>query len=114
TSSDEPVSQPEPLSRPSTTWRSYVAEVPAWALVIGAMAVSFWSQVEVVRRHHWSDWESLIFGGSSDAGTVACLFMAREAAHRGMPTWGAWALSLACASVSIQYNVVHDWGDWLS
>jgi hypothetical protein len=99
--------------RNGTTWRSYVAELPAWTLVIGAMAVSFWSQAEVVRAHSLANWEALIFAGSSDAGTVACLFMAREASHRGTPTWGAWVLSLACAAVSIEYNVVRDWGDWL-
>lgn len=91
-----------------TTWRSYVAEIPAWAIVVGAMAVSFWTQVMTVRQHAFADWESLIFGGSTDLGTVAGLFMAREAAHRGTPTWGAWLLSVACAAVSVQFNVVTD------
>ena len=29
-----------------TTWRSYVAEAPAWGIVAGALAVSFWTQVD--------------------------------------------------------------------
>jgi len=28
-----------------TTWRSYVAEAPAWGIVAGALAVSFWPQI---------------------------------------------------------------------
>jgi hypothetical protein len=40
-------------------------------------------------------WEALIWGSSTDAGTIACLFLAREGAHRGTPTWGAWMLSIA-------------------
>lgn len=99
-----------------TTWRSYLAELPAWAIVLGALAVSFWTQVNTVREHGLADWESLIWSGSTDAGTVAFLFLAREGSHRGMPTWGAWLGSVACAAMSVQYNVVHavQVGDWLA
>ena len=76
-----------------TTWRSYVAEAPAWGIVAGALAVSFWTQVDEVQRHGFAVWEALIWGSSTDAGTIACLFLAREGAHRGTPTWGAWVLS---------------------
>jgi hypothetical protein len=99
-----------------TTWRSYVAEAPAWGIVAGALAVSFWTQVDEVQRHGFAVWEALIWGSSTDAGTIACLFLAREAAHRGTPTWGAWALSIACAALSVQFNVVAgvQRGDWLA
>jgi hypothetical protein len=99
-----------------TTWRSYVAEAPAWGIVAGALAVSFWTQVGEVERHGFAAWEALIWGSSTDAGTIACLFLAREGAHRGTPTWGAWVLSIACAALSVQFNVVAgvQHGDWLS
>lgn len=99
-----------------TTWRSYVAEAPAWGIVAGALAVSFWTQVDEVQHHGFAVWESLIWGSSTDAGTIACLFLAREGAHRGTPTWGAWVLSIACAVLSVQFNVVAgvQRGDWLS
>lgn len=99
-----------------TTWRSYVAEAPAWGIVAGALAVSFWTQVDEVERHGFAIWEALIWGSSTDAGTIACLFLAREGAHRGTPTWGAWVLSIACAALSVQFNVVAgvQRGDWLS
>jgi hypothetical protein len=99
-----------------TTWRSYVAEAPAWGIVAGALAVSFWTQVGEVERHGFAAWEALIWGSSTDAGTIACLFLAREGAHRGTPTWGAWVLSIACAALSVQFNVVAgvQRGDWLS
>jgi hypothetical protein len=99
-----------------TTWRSYVAEAPAWGIVAGAMAVSFWTQVDEVQRHGFAVWEALIWGSSTDAGTIACLFLAREGAHRGTPTWGAWVLSIACAALSVQFNVVAgvQQGDWLA
>ncbi len=99
-----------------TTWRSYVAEAPAWGIVAGALAVSFWTQVDEVQRHGFAAWEALIWGSSTDAGTIACLFLAREGAHRGTPTWGAWVLSMACAALSVQFNVVAGFqrGDWLS
>jgi hypothetical protein len=99
-----------------TTWRSYVAEAPAWGIVAGALAVSFWTQVDEVERHGFAVWEALIWGSSTDAGTIACLFLAREGAHRGTPTWGAWLLSVACAALSVQFNVVAgvQRGDWLS
>ena len=99
-----------------TTWRSYVAEAPAWGIVAGALAVSFWTQVDEVQRHGFAVWEALIWGSSTDAGTIACLFLAREGAHRGTPTWGAWVLSIACAALSVQFNVVAgvQRGDWLS
>src|SRR5258708_14496101 len=98
-----------------TTWRSYVAEAPAWGIVAGALAVSFWTQVDEVQRHGFAVWEALIWGSSTDAGTIACLFLAREGAHRGTPTWGAWVLSIACAALSVQFNVVAgvQRGDWL-
>lgn len=109
------------MSRPEqtvigTTWRSYVAEAPAWGIVAGALAVSFWTQVSEVERHGFAAWEALIWGSSTDAGTIACLFLAREGAHRGTPTWGAWVLSIACAALSVQFNVVAgvQRGDWLS
>ena len=89
-----------------TTWRSYVAEAPAWGIVAGALAVSFWTQVDEVQRHGFAAWEALIWGCSTDAGTIACLFLAREGAHRGTPTWGAWVLSMTCAAMSVQFNVV--------
>jgi hypothetical protein len=100
----------------ATTWRSYVAEAPAWGIVAGALAVSFWTQVDTVRAHGFAPWEALIWGTSTDAGTVACLFLAREGAHRGTPTWGAWVLSVACAFMSVQFNVVAGLarGDWLA
>jgi hypothetical protein len=99
-----------------TTWRSYVAEAPAWGIVAGALAVSFWTQVDEVQRHGFAVWEALIWGSSTDAGTIACLFLAREGAHRGTPTWGAWVLSVACAALSVQFNVVAgvQRADWLS
>jgi hypothetical protein len=99
-----------------TTWRSYVAEAPAWGIVAGALAVSFWTQVSEVERHGFAAWEALIWGSSTDAGTIACLFLAREGAHRGTPTWGAWVLSIACAALSVQFNVVAgiQRGEWLS
>jgi hypothetical protein len=99
-----------------TTWRSYVAEAPAWGIVAGALAVSFWTQVDEVQHHGFAAWEALIWGSSTDAGTIACLFLAREGAHRGTPTWGAWVLSIACAALSVQFNVVAgvQRGDWLS
>jgi hypothetical protein len=99
-----------------TTWRSYVAEAPAWGIVAGALAVSFWTQVDEVQRHGFAVWEALIWGSSTDAGTIACLFLAREGAHRGTPTWGAWVLSIACAALSVQFNVVAgvQRADWLS
>ena len=99
-----------------TTWRSYVAEAPAWGIVAGALAVSFWTQVDEVQHHGFAAWEALIWGSSTDAGTIACLFLAREGAHRGTPTWGAWVLSLACAALWVQFNVVAgvQRGDWLS
>jgi len=99
-----------------TTWRSYVAEAPAWGIVAGALAVSFWTQVDQVQRHGFAVWEALIWGSSTDAGTIACLFLAREGAHRGTPTWGAWVLSIACAALSVQFNVVAgvQESDWLS
>ena len=105
--------QSEPIA---TTWRSYVAELPAWGIVAGALAVSFWTQVEQVHLHGFAMWEALIWGTSTDAGTIACLFLAREGAHRGMPTWGPWVLSIACAVLSVQCNVVAgvQHGDWLS
>lgn len=108
-----PTATPEPIA---TTWRSYIAELPAWGIVLGALAVSFWTQVDQVHRHGFAMWEALIWGTSTDAGTIACLFLAREGAHRGTPTWGAWLLSLACAFLSVQYNVVAgiDAGDWLA
>lgn len=108
-----PATKPEPIA---TTWRSYIAELPAWGIVLGALAVSFWTQVDQVHRHGFAMWEALIWGTSTDAGTIACLFLAREGAHRGTPTWGAWLLSLACAFLSVQYNVVAgvDAGDWLA
>lgn len=119
--------QPEPASAKrtpgsddgrgsDTTWRSYVAEAPAWAIVIGALAVSFWTQVDTVRAHRFADWESLIWGASTDAGTIAFLFLAREGAHRATPTWGAWVGSVACAAMSVQFNVVPAIvaGDWLA
>jgi hypothetical protein len=98
----------------ATTWRSYVAEVPAWAIVLGAMGVSFWTQVIQVQEYGFAWWEALIWGSSTDFGTLACLFLAREGAHRGTPTWGAWVLSIACAFMSVQFNVVagvehHNW-----
>ncbi len=40
-----------------TTWRSYVAEGPAWGIVAGALAVSFWTQVDEVQRHGFAVWE---------------------------------------------------------
>jgi hypothetical protein len=100
----------------TTTWRSYVAEAPAWGIVCGAMAVSFWTQVDEVSRHGFARWEALVWGTSTDAGTIACLFLAREGAHRGTPTWGAWALSIACAFLSVQFNIVADVrrSDWLA
>jgi hypothetical protein len=99
-----------------TTWRSYVAEAPAWGIVAGALAVSFWTQVSEVQRHGLAAWEAWIWGTSTDAGTIACLFLAREGAHRGTPTWGAWVLSVACALLSVQFNVVAgiQRRDWLS
>jgi hypothetical protein len=99
-----------------TTWRSYAAELPAWGIVAGALAVSFWTQVDQVHRHGFAMWEALIWGTSTDAGTIACLFLAREGAHRGTPTWGAWLLSIACAALSVQYNVVAgvEARDWLA
>jgi hypothetical protein len=99
-----------------TTWRSYVAEAPAWGIVAGALAVSFWTQVDEVQHHGFAAWEALIWGSSTDAGTIACLFLACEGAHRGTPTWGAWVLSIACAAMSVQFNVVAgvQRGDWLS
>ena len=100
----------------ATTWRSYVAEAPAWGIVGGAMAVSFWTQVDEVSSHGFARWEALVWGTSTDAGTIACLFLAREGAHRGIPTWGAWALSIACAFLSVQFNVAAGVrrGDWLA
>jgi hypothetical protein len=85
-------------------------------IVAGALAVSFWTQVDEVQRHGFAVWEALIWGSSTDAGTIACLFLAREGAHRGTPTWGAWVLSVACAALSVQFNVVAgaQRGDWLS
>ncbi len=100
----------------ATTWRSYVAEAPAWGIVFGALAVSFWTQVGEVSSHGFAMWEALVWGTSTDAGTIACLFLAREGAHRGTPTWGAWVLSIACAFLSVQFNVVAGVrrGDWLA
>src|SRR5262245_34663123 len=97
-----------------TTWRSYVAEAPAWGIVLGALAVSATTQVVTVHHHGFALWEAVVWGSSTDFGTIACLFLAREGAHRGTPTWGAWVLSVACAVLSVQYNVVagveaHDW-----
>jgi len=117
-----------PVSRPSrpaprdpgaaigTSWRSYAAEAPAWCIVAGAMAVSFWTQVDAVQQHAFARWEALIWGTSTDFGTLACLFLAREGAYRGTPTWGAWMLSVACALMSVQFNVVDglQHGDWLA
>lgn len=99
-----------------TSWRSYLAEVPAWGIVCGALAVSFWTQVGQVNQHGFAYWESLIWASSTDAGTIACLFLAREGAHRGTPTWGAWVLSVACALLSVQFNIVAGIvrRDWLS
>jgi hypothetical protein len=107
--------RPESGTAMAATWRSYVAEVPAWAITVGAMAVSFWTQVEAVRAHAFAAWEALIWGTSTDLGTLACLFLAREGSHRGTPTWGAWLLSIACAFMSVQFNVVEgiQRGDWL-
>jgi hypothetical protein len=109
----KPNSDLEPIA---TSWRSYVAELPAWGIVAGAMAVSFWTQVIAVQAHGFAFWEALIWGTSTDAGTIACLFLAREGAHRGTPTWGAWVLSIACAVLSVQFNVVQAAarGDWLA
>src|SRR2546423_1878516 len=99
-----------------TTWRSYAAEVPAWLIVLGAMAVSFWTQVKAVIEHGFALWEGLVWGTSTDFGTLACLFLAREGAHRGTPTWGVWVLSIACAVMSVQFNIVDgiERGDWLA
>lgn len=98
-----------------TTWRSYLAEVPAWLIVFGALAVSFWTQVFAVGRHDLAYWEALIWGASTDAGTIAFLFLAREGIHRNTPTWGAWVGSSACAFMSVQWNVIPAWerGDFL-
>lgn len=100
----------------NTTWRSYVAEVPAWVIVVGALSVSFWTQVFTVSTHNLAYWESLVWAGSTDAGTIACLFLARDGTYRGTPTWGAWVIALGCAVMSVEFNVVHAWQaqDWLS
>lgn len=105
----------EGFASESTTWRSYVAEAPAWFIVFGALAVSFWTQVFAVGHHDLAYWESLIWGTSTDAGTIAFLFLVREDTFRGRPTWGAWLGSIACAFMSVQWNVIPDWskGDYL-
>jgi hypothetical protein len=105
---------PEPGFAP-TTWRSYVAEAPAWPIVFGALAVSFWTQVFAVNGRHFAFWEALIWGASTDAGTIAFLFLAREGIHRGTATWGAWVGSVLCAFMSVQWNVIPAWesGDLL-
>ena len=109
--------QPAPAHRRrvffATTWRSYTAEGFVWLLTAGAMAVSYWSQVQVVIAHGFDGWESLVWGTSTDAGELIAFFLAREAARRGTPSWGAWLIAAACAAMSIQYNVMHSWGDWI-
>lgn len=106
---------PDPGPAPGATWRSYVAEVPAWVIVLGTISVSFWTQVFAVGQHDFAYWESLIVAGSTDAGTLGFLFMAREDTFKGRRTWGAWTGSIACAAASVQWNVVTDWakGDFL-
>src|SRR6266496_2129691 len=51
-----------------TTWRSYVAEAPAWGIVAGALAVSFWTQVGEVQRHGFAVWEAWIWGARQQTG----------------------------------------------
>jgi hypothetical protein len=99
-----------------TSWRSYVAEGPAWAIVGGAMLVSYSTQKQAVERHGFASWEAVIWATSTDLGTVACLFLVREGVYRGTSTWGAWLLSIACALMSVQFNVVDgiQSGDWLA
>lgn len=94
---------------PRATWRSYVAEAPAWLIVFGALAVSFWTQVFAVNGRHFAFWEALIWGASTDAGTIAFLFLAREGIYKGTATWGAWLGSVACAVMSVQWNVIPAW-----
>lgn len=103
------------LEPEGATWRSYLAEAPAWLIVFGALAVSFWTQVFAVNGRHFAFWEALIWGASTDAGTIAFLFLAREGIYKGTATWGAWLGSIVCAAMSVQWNVIPAWeaGDYL-
>ncbi len=98
-----------------TTWRSCVDEAPACGIVAGALAVSLWTQVDEIQRHGFVVWEALIWGSSTDAGrSRACSRHARELT--GAPRHGVWALSIACAALSVQVNAVASVqrGDWLA
>jgi hypothetical protein len=105
-----------------TTWRSFIAEGVLAILTIGAYSVAYWSQVEVVYRHAFKSgavlvagvsWESLIWGGSTELGALIALFLAREAIHRGTPSWGAWVIAVACTGMSLTYNLLAGGSDWI-
>ena len=104
------------MATKGTTWRSYLAEAVVWVLTVGAMSVSYWSQVSEVIRHGLTgphNWTALVWGTSTDLGALIGFLLAREGTHRGTPTWGAWLISIACAALSIQFNVIGAWHrDW--
>jgi hypothetical protein len=105
-----------------TTWRSYLAEVALWPLTVGAYSVCYWSQVQVVFQHAFKhdaialwdvSWSSLIWGLSTELGALVALFEAREASHRGTPSWGAWIIACACTAMSLLFNLLAGGGDWI-
>lgn len=99
-----------------TTWRSYVAEVFVWPITFGAILVSFWTQAQRVATHdgftsQYHNWPAFAFAIVTDFGALGAFFLAREGAHRGTPTWGAWLASIACFTLSLEYNIAGSWGN---